>query len=217
MKLADLTFGLGDFSDTAALIQNLDLVITIDTSVAHLAGALGKPVWVMLPYVADWRWMLDREDSPWYPSMKLFRQPKAGDWEAVVARVAAELRRLAGAPDTGEGVPVTLPIADLLDLAARAEALRSVGGAADQSVPTIAALEAAALSAAASVPGGEELHGRLRAAYVGVLLAERDLLDRCATGGEGLAEVAGRWAAATEALRTARGAMRSLAIAVAPS
>src|SRR3954464_10638515 len=70
MTLIDLTFGLNDFADTAGLIANLDLVICVDTSVAHVAGALGKPVWVVLPYVADWRWMLDREDSPWYPTMR---------------------------------------------------------------------------------------------------------------------------------------------------
>ena len=75
---------LHDFSDTAALIENLDLVISIDTSVAHLAGALGKPVWTLLPFVPDWRWLLNRDDSPWYPTMKLFRQPSLGDWESVI-------------------------------------------------------------------------------------------------------------------------------------
>lgn len=83
---------LTDFADTAALISELDLVITVDTSVAHLAGALGKPVWILLPYVADWRWMQDREDSPWYPSARLFRQASPKDWESVIERVQAELR-----------------------------------------------------------------------------------------------------------------------------
>ncbi len=82
---------LGDFADTAALIANLDLVITVDTSVAHLAGALGKPTWVLLPTNPDWRWLTDRPDSPWYPTMRLFRQQSPGDWETVLRRVKAAL------------------------------------------------------------------------------------------------------------------------------
>jgi predicted O-linked N-acetylglucosamine transferase (SPINDLY family) len=85
---------LRDFSDTAALIDLTDLVITIDTSVAHLAGAMGKPVWLMLPYNADWRWLLHRIDSPWYPSARLFRQRAIGNWDDVVMRVKTELRSL---------------------------------------------------------------------------------------------------------------------------
>jgi len=83
---------LADYADTAALIALLDLVVTIDTSVAHLAGALGKPVWIMLPHSADWRWLLGRNDSPWYPTARLFRQQRAGDWGCVVAEVAQALR-----------------------------------------------------------------------------------------------------------------------------
>ncbi|MFL9866767.1 tetratricopeptide repeat protein [Paraburkholderia fungorum] len=82
---------LKDFSDTAALVNALDLVISVDTSVIHLAGALGKPFWVLLPGVPDWRWLLEREDSPWYPQARLFRQRKPGDWAEVVTRVAREL------------------------------------------------------------------------------------------------------------------------------
>ena len=93
MKLRDYTNEIRDFSDTAALIENLDLVIAVDTSVAHLAGALGKPVWVLLPFVPDWRWFLDREDSPWYPSMRLFRQPSLGDWGSVSAKVVEGLQK----------------------------------------------------------------------------------------------------------------------------
>ncbi len=85
--------GLADFAATGALMMHLDLVITVDTSVAHLAGALGRPVWTLLPYVPDWRWMLETSSSPWYPSMRLFRQASPGDWEGVIANVSRELRR----------------------------------------------------------------------------------------------------------------------------
>jgi len=90
-QTTDLDAELGDFACTAALMDQLDLIITVDTSLAHLAGALGKPVWILLPYVADWRWMLDREDSPWYPSARLFHQPALNDWASVVTRVRNEL------------------------------------------------------------------------------------------------------------------------------
>jgi tetratricopeptide (TPR) repeat protein len=83
-----------DLADTAAMISLLDLVITIDTSVAHLAGAMGKPTWVLLPFSTDWRWMLHRSDSLWYPTARLFRQPAPGDWESVVTQVATALREL---------------------------------------------------------------------------------------------------------------------------
>ena len=73
----------------------LDLVITVDTSVAHLAGSLGKPVWILLPVTVDWRWLLNREDSPWYPTARLFRQPRPRDWAAVVERLRAQLQILA--------------------------------------------------------------------------------------------------------------------------
>lgn len=82
----------GRFMDTASVIQHLDLIICTDTSVAHLAGALGKPVWVLLPKVADWRWMIDRSDCPWYPSMRLFRQPEKGRWDLLLNHVAQELK-----------------------------------------------------------------------------------------------------------------------------
>jgi tetratricopeptide (TPR) repeat protein len=84
----------GAFMDTAALMKNLDLVITSDTAVPHLAGALGVPVWVTLPFLPDWRWLLEREDSPWYPSMRLFRQPAIGDWETPLTNIAAALQKL---------------------------------------------------------------------------------------------------------------------------
>ena len=78
-----------DFADAAALIDGLDLVITVDTSIAHLAGAMGKPVFIMLPFNSDWRWLLERSDSPWYPSARLFRQVRTESWSDVVSRVGA--------------------------------------------------------------------------------------------------------------------------------
>ena len=89
--LPDLSPLLTDYAETAALIANLDLVVTVDTSVAHVAGALGVPCWVMLPFAPDWRWMLGRDDTPWYASLRLFRQPAPGDWDAVIDAVAAAL------------------------------------------------------------------------------------------------------------------------------
>jgi tetratricopeptide (TPR) repeat protein len=83
-----------DFSDTAALIDNLDLVISVDTSVAHLAGAMGKPIWLLNRFDTCWRWFVDREDSPWYPTMRIFRQTTSGDWASVIARVKTELELL---------------------------------------------------------------------------------------------------------------------------
>ncbi len=91
MKLVDFTSDLHDFAETAALISNLDLVIGADTAVAHLAAAMGKPVWLLLPAVPDWRWLMNREDSPWYPTMRLFRQKSPGDWAEVISRVKESL------------------------------------------------------------------------------------------------------------------------------
>jgi hypothetical protein len=85
---------LRDFGETAAAISQLDLVLSVDTSVAHLAGAMGKPVWLMLPKAADWRWLEHREESPWYPTMRLFRQRVQGEWSEVVERVGATLHAL---------------------------------------------------------------------------------------------------------------------------
>jgi tetratricopeptide (TPR) repeat protein len=89
--IIDLTADLTDFTETAALVSCLDLVITVDTSTAHLAGALGCPTWILLPYTPDFRWLLDRDDSPWYPSMRLFRQTETRDYESVLDRMRTEL------------------------------------------------------------------------------------------------------------------------------
>ena len=90
--ITDLSSDLTDFTETAGAISALDLVISTDTAVPHLAGALARPVWVMLAFMPDWRWMLDRETNPWYPTMRLFRQPARGAWDQVVDRVGAELQ-----------------------------------------------------------------------------------------------------------------------------
>jgi hypothetical protein len=95
-RVLDVAEMLSDFGETAALMMNVDLVITSDTSVCHLAGALGRQTWTMISHAPDWRWLLGREDSPWYPTMRLFRQPALGDWPAVIDRVREELAAIAG-------------------------------------------------------------------------------------------------------------------------
>jgi tetratricopeptide (TPR) repeat protein/GT2 family glycosyltransferase len=120
VSITDLAGELEDFTDTAAVLENLDLVVSVDTAVLHLAAAMAKPVWALLPFAPDWRWMLDREDSPWYPTMRLFRQKKTGDWENVFQDMAEQLRMLvagtrprAGNSKAGRGykekVPVIIP------------------------------------------------------------------------------------------------------------
>jgi hypothetical protein len=93
--LVDLTMHIADFADTAALLAELDLIIAVDTGVAHLAGAMGRPVWTLLPFEREWRWGINGELTPWHPTMRLFSQATAGDWDAVVRRAAAELSLLA--------------------------------------------------------------------------------------------------------------------------
>jgi tetratricopeptide (TPR) repeat protein len=101
-RITDWSADFQDFSDTAALIENLDLVIAVDTAVAHLAGALGKPVWLINRYNTCWRWLLDRDDSPWYPTARLFRQDETRDWNPVIARVASALRHYVPRPPVGK-------------------------------------------------------------------------------------------------------------------
>jgi ADP-heptose:LPS heptosyltransferase len=94
---------LRDFADTAAVISLLDIVISVDTAVAHLAGAMGRPVVILLPHATDFRWMRDRDDTPWYPTARLFRQPAFGDWDSVIARVRGELRQFSQSTPAGQG------------------------------------------------------------------------------------------------------------------
>jgi len=96
MTLFDFTDDLHDFTDTAALVETLDLVISVDTAVAHLAGAMGKPVWLLNRFDTCWRWLLNRDDSPWYPTLRLFRQPTPGDWDSVVMDATSALQHALG-------------------------------------------------------------------------------------------------------------------------
>jgi ADP-heptose:LPS heptosyltransferase len=98
--IIDLAPLLHDFSDTAAAVSALDLVISVDSAVAHLAAALHRPTWVLLPSVPDWRWLKDRADSPWYPSARLFRASAPRDWPSALGRLGAALRAATGATDT---------------------------------------------------------------------------------------------------------------------
>jgi hypothetical protein len=110
----DLDTTSGAFMDSAAIIKNLDLVITVDSAIAHLAGALGAPVWLGLPAIVDWRWMFQREDSPWYPTMRLFRQSKLGDWASVFERMATEISKLLKPTEIGAVVAPVSP-GELID------------------------------------------------------------------------------------------------------
>jgi tetratricopeptide (TPR) repeat protein len=112
---SDLDTKCGAFMDTAAVMKSLDLVIAPDTAIAHLAGALGVPAWVALSYVPDWRWLLEREDSPWYPSMRLFRQTQAGDWNGVFERMALRLSERLGAKTSPRPLTVEIAPGELID------------------------------------------------------------------------------------------------------
>ena len=105
----------GAFLDTAAIMSQLDLVITADTSAAHLAGALGVPVWVALSAVSDWRWLYGREDTPWYPTMRLFRQKQVGDWAGVFYRMAEQLRQRLEAKTSASELAVPMSPGELID------------------------------------------------------------------------------------------------------
>jgi ADP-heptose:LPS heptosyltransferase len=94
--LLNLDAQIQDFEDTIAILSAVDLLVSVDTSVVHFAGALGRPAWAMIPFAPDWRWLMNREDTPWYPSVRLFRHPQPKRWDLVIPRVAEELARFAG-------------------------------------------------------------------------------------------------------------------------
>ena len=98
LGVIDLMDGVGDFADTAARVAGLDLVIAVDTAVAHLAATMGKPVWLLSRWRGCWRWLLNREDSPWYPSLRVVRQARPNDWAGVIAAVRQDLEALAQRP-----------------------------------------------------------------------------------------------------------------------
>jgi len=106
LPLIDLMPEMRDFADTAALIANLDLVIAVDSAVAHLAAAMGKQVWLLDRFDSCWRWLRDREDSPWYPSLRIYRQPAPGDWQRVVARVVSDLQGASAPAGKARGLAV---------------------------------------------------------------------------------------------------------------
>jgi tetratricopeptide (TPR) repeat protein len=123
LSLGDcLDEGAGPFMDTAAVLANLDLVITIDSAIAHLAGAMGVPAWLALNYSADWRWLLKRDDSPWYPTVRLFRQPKLGDWASVFRQIADSLAKKVAAHQPARPIYLAVTPAELLDRIAQLEA-----------------------------------------------------------------------------------------------
>ena len=149
----------GPFLDTAAVMKNLDLVITSDTAAAHLAGALGVPVWVALQEIADWRWLLDREDSPWYPTMRLFRQTRPGEWAEVFEQITEALHRRLAAPETLRPITVEIAPGELIDKITILEikSARFTDAAERHHVGTELALLVAARDRA--VPGSAELAG----------------------------------------------------------
>lgn len=112
MTLINLSEEIRDFEDTAAILTTVDLLISVDSSPVHLAGALGRPAWVMLPFVPDWRWLQERSDTPWYPSLRLFRQPKTGDWDNVVTAMANKLAHLREPPPSCRQIGTLTDTAD---------------------------------------------------------------------------------------------------------
>jgi Glycosyltransferase family 9 (heptosyltransferase) len=129
---------LATFDDAAAIVSWLDLVVSVDTSLAHLAGALGKPVWILLPFIPDWRWLLDRDDNPWYPTARLFRQQRVGDWTSVIARVALELSTLSGGVKSGVASQTgTQPLAKQVKNGAAAIVLAADGQDPPEEIPRL--------------------------------------------------------------------------------
>jgi tetratricopeptide (TPR) repeat protein len=152
-NIVDLTDKLTDFAESAALVSALDLVITVDTSVCHLVGGLGKPAWVLLPWVTDWRWLLGREDNPWYPTMRLYRQKQGEEWGPIVARIARDLAAVAA----GDTVPLTPFRAAGERRAAEAAAIIAIEATRAPAAPQLAPAQPQVVLAPAATNAGQLL------------------------------------------------------------
>jgi tetratricopeptide (TPR) repeat protein len=192
----DFDAGPDAFVDAAAAMAHLDLIVACDTSIAHLAGALGRPVWVALKSVAEWRWLRDRADSPWYPTMRLFRQRERGDWEGVVARIAAGVAALARSPEAPtrrEAVAVPCAIGELVDkitiLEIKSDRIVDEGklGNIRNELSLLTAIEA---REGAGDPRLEDLKARLKAVNTELWEVEDDIRRRDRSGDFGSAFVA---------------------------
>jgi hypothetical protein len=164
----------GPFMDTAAVMKNLDLFVTSDTAVAHLAGALGVPVWTATSSTAGWQWLLEREDSPWYPTMRLFRQARPLEWAPVFERIAEELRALVPPPPP-EPITIEATAAELLDRIAILQVEAEHGSNPDAARARLAGLEAVRDRSLPAVPGLDELAHELRAVHEALWRGEQAL------------------------------------------
>jgi hypothetical protein len=174
----ELDADTGAFVETAAVMKNLDLVVTADTAIAHLAGALAVPVWVVLSTIADWRWLLRRQDTPWYPTMRLFRQTQLGDWDSVFARMVDEVRRLVAQKLRSGPVRAEVSAGELLDKITilRIKAERFTDGAKLRHVRAeLACLERVRAEAITDAPAVAELEQRLRAINEALWQVEDDI------------------------------------------
>jgi hypothetical protein len=169
---------LHDFAETAAAVQALDLVVSVDTALAHLAGALAVPAWVALPFAPDWRWLLQREDSPWYPTLRLFRQERPGDWDDVFARLTAAVAERLSRPGLRQPIRVPVSPAELLDRIARLET--RTNGAAAAELARLTAVRARALQEPAALAG---LIAELREAHAALVQLESAVQDCRRNGG----------------------------------
>jgi hypothetical protein len=181
----------GAFMETAAIVMNLDLVISADSALGHLAGALGRPAWIALPSASDWRWLLEREDTPWYPDVRLFRQPRLGDWKSVFERMALQLKaRAPRAATAARGrSPISIEIApgELIDRISILELQRSRTSDRDQLRAIGTQIDSLISARERAIGGGSDevaaLAGELRQANEAIWKAEDDL-RQCEKAGD---------------------------------
>ncbi|HVX10533.1 MAG TPA: tetratricopeptide repeat protein [Pirellulales bacterium] len=177
-RIVDLSPRLETFEDTAAVVQNLDLVISCDTSLVHLAGGLGRPVWTAVAVVPDWRWLLDRDDTPWYPTMRLFRQARRGDWQEVFERIVAALAERAGVPLPAKPITVEISAGELLDRIVLLEVERMRGAGSVGVDEKLASLDSALKRAMGVPPGLARLKDELQETRLALHDAHREVA-RC--------------------------------------